>query len=92
MSNLLDLVRKGVKSVSGLLAFVAVVYGGLAMLWLVMKAPEAFALVAGASVVGAAIYFRGPTKVYNMQMSHPETEEVLSAVRDLLQRNEKSGN
>lgn len=79
----------GISAVVGVGFVIGIIYAGLAGLWLVMKAPDAFALVAAASIIGAAIYFRGPTKVYNMQMSHPETEEVLSAVAALLHKHSK---
>lgn len=79
----------GISAVVGLCWVIGIIYFGLACLWLAMKAPDAFALVAAASIVGAAVYFRGPTKVYNMQMSHPETEDVLSAVAALLQKHTK---
>lgn len=79
----------GMSAVVGVCLVIGIFYAGLACLWLAMKSPDAFALVVAASIVGAAIYFRGPTKVYNMQMSHPETEEVLSAVAALLQKHTK---
>lgn len=79
----------GISAVVGVAWVVGVFYAGLACIWLVMKAPDAFALVAAASIIGAAIYFRGPTKVYNMQLSHPETEEVLEGVRTLLRKHDK---
>lgn len=89
MEGWMDLIRKGVAAVSGLLAFVASIYGGWVMLCFAMKAPDAFAIVAAAAIIGAAVYFRGPTRVYNLQMGHPETESILAAVADLMQRQAK---
>lgn len=90
MSNWMGLVRKGVTAVSGITAVIATTYGGLAAIWLVMKAPEAFAIVVGAALIGAAIYLRGSTNVYNVQMVHPETDAILRSVHDLMRKQRKT--
>lgn len=90
MIGWMGLVRKGITAASGIIAVVATTYGGLAAIWIVMKAPEAFAIVVGASAIAASIYLRGPTKVYNMQMSHPETDEMLRAARYSIQKQSKT--
>lgn len=86
MNGWMSVVRKGVAAVAGMLGFMASIYGGLAMLWLVMKAPDAFALVCGAAIIGAAIYFRKPSKTYHLQMSHPDTQRVLADISEMASR------
>jgi len=80
----------GLSAAVGLIAVIASVYGGLAMIWLAMKAPEAFAIVVGAALIGAAIYLRGPTNVYNVQMVHPETDAILRSVHEVMRKQRKT--
>ncbi|MBN7759482.1 hypothetical protein JYP46_21895 [Nitratireductor aquimarinus] len=82
----MDSVQKGITAVAGLVAMISTVYGGLAMVWLAMKAPDAFSIVVAGAMIAAAIYKRRPSETYNLQMGHPDTERVMAAVYDLLRR------
>lgn len=86
MSGFLDLVCKGISAVSGIIAFVLALYIGLALIWMVMKEPMAFALVFSASIIGAAIFFRQAPKTYNLQMGHPDTERVMEAIAEMARK------
>lgn len=79
-------ILKGVSFMSGFLAVVGMTYFGLAMLWLAMKAPDAFALVASASIIGAAIAVRKPAVVNNLQLGHPDAENLVAAIQKMLKR------
>ncbi len=73
----------GFSAVVGIVAVIGAIYGGVIVTWLAMKHPEAFAILAGAALIAAALYFRGPVRTYNLQMSHPETERVMAAILKL---------
>jgi len=80
-------IKVGVSAVSGILMVFLSFYAGLGFLWLAMKAPEFCAIVIAAALVASAIHFRRPTRIYNIQMPHPEADEMMEVLHALL--NEK---
>jgi hypothetical protein len=76
----------GVSAVVGLLVVVAALVIGLSVVVWIEKAPEFLAIVIAAGMVSAALYFRKPYQIYNLTVGHPETGEIIEALRRVLDR------
>ncbi len=74
----------GLSAVAGMLAVIGALYGGVVLVVIASEAPEALATVIAAGIIGAALCLRKPPKVFNLQMPHPDAEELLRDVRRLL--------
>lgn len=78
----------GISAVIGILAVIAACYAGLAMLWLVMKAPDAFAIVAGAGIIGTALYLKKPAATYLLNMGHPDAVAIMNSIKRIVEERE----
>lgn len=81
-------IHVGISAVVGVLTIIAACYAGLAMLWLVMKAPDAFASVVGASIIGAALYLKKPSTTYHLNMGHPDTVAIMNSIKRIVEDRE----
>ena len=59
------------------------------LIW-IEKAPEFLAIVISAAMIAAAIaYSQKPYKIYNLTVGHPETGEIIDALKRVLDKEQE---